>query len=206
MKTRPGHRAFTLVEILVAVALIGIVVSVVLGSMAATTRSVEAYRARVSVVMRSQIGLQKIAASIRCCCGGLSTTNGQVRWITTQPLLDGAAGQQGPFDVTLRWDSAGARLLARQNPWRPGSRTGVEAGPWEILADHVRGILWSFSDGTAWRPDWEGDVNKPLPRLVRIDLTAQDDKERVYELQALAMPGRTIRAAVGPGGDRAAKP
>ena len=205
---RPARRAFTLVEILVAVALIGIVVSVVLGSMAATTRSMEAYRARISVATRSHIGLQQIVDSIRCCSDGLRAGSDQLRFVTTRPLLDAAADEPGPFDVTVRWDSVGASLVASQAPCRPGGLTAeATIGPWQILVDHVRGLQWSFWDGTSWRPDWEGGAGKTLPLVVRVNMATQDDHNRPYELQAQVSPVRATRATVTTGDrDRPAKP
>jgi prepilin-type N-terminal cleavage/methylation domain-containing protein len=200
MMTRLARRAFTLVEILVAVALIGIVVSVVCGSMAATTRSMEAYRDRISVATRSHIGLQQIADSIRCSCDGFRAGSDQVRFITTRPLFEAAADEPGPFDVTVRWDSIGARLVASQAPRHLGGLTDEGAiGIWQPLVDHVRAVQWSFSDGTSWRPGWEGGANHALPLLVRIDMTTQDDHKRPYDLQALVSLVRATRATVTTG-------
>jgi prepilin-type N-terminal cleavage/methylation domain-containing protein len=206
MRGRLFHRAFTLVEILVAVALVGIVVSVVCGSMAATSRSVEVYRDRLSVATRSLLGLQQISGSLRCCSGGLKATPGQLQWVSTRSLLD-ASASPGPFRVTLRWDSTGSRIVASESPQRRGGSIDEIAASWEPLVDHVKAVRWSFSGGAGWRPDWDGGEHAALPLLVRIDMTSMDDHHRPYELQTVVRPACATRPGITvESRDRSAKP
>jgi prepilin-type N-terminal cleavage/methylation domain-containing protein len=206
VRGRLFHRAFTLIEILVAVALVGIVVSVVCGSMAATSRSVEAYRDRLSVTTRSLLGLQQISDSLRCCSGGFKATGDQLQWVSTRSLLD-TSPSPGPFRVTLRWDSTGSRIVASETPQRRGRPVDEIAVPWEPLVDHVRAVRWSFSGGAGWQPDWGADENAALPLLVRIDMTSLDDHHRPYELQTLVRPACAMRPSIAVASpDRSAKP
>ena len=185
-ETRDGiRRGFTLVEILVAVALIGIVVSILYGSVAATTRSIQAYRDRLSTSTQGRLALQQIAATLRCCFNQISTRGAGLRVRTTKPIIEDPGGPEGVFDVALRWDRATGTILASQQRWRPPLSTDVEPQAWEPLLDHVTDLQWSFWDGTTWKPDWDLSINKVLPRLARIDLTCQDAHDRRYDLQML---------------------
>jgi prepilin-type N-terminal cleavage/methylation domain-containing protein len=65
---RPGQSAagFTLVEILVAVAIIASIVSMVYGSYFATAKSTEAYKAKMTVSSQTRKVLMQMARQIRC--------------------------------------------------------------------------------------------------------------------------------------------
>ena len=182
--TRYGTgRGFTLVEILVAIALVGIVVSILYGSVAATTRSAQAYRDRLSTSTRGRLVLQQIASTLRCCSGQISGRGAELRVRTTKPIIEDPRGPQGVFDVAMRWDRASGTIQASQQRWRP--LLAGDPGPqtWESLLDHVTDLRWSFSDGTTWRPDWDPATNRALPRLAGIELTCQDAHDRRYDLQ-----------------------
>jgi type II secretory pathway pseudopilin PulG len=183
-----------MIEILVAVTLIGIVVSIVYGSMAATTRSAQAYQDRLSVSTPCHLVLQQIAAAIRCCSKELRTQDSGLRISTTRPILDGSGALDGVFDVILQWDRQTGTIRVGQQPWRP--RLSLDANPpaWQPLLEHVVGLQWSFWDGTVWKADWDHETEKGLPLLVRIDLTSQDAHERQYDLQALVSPSCTTKA------------
>jgi prepilin-type N-terminal cleavage/methylation domain-containing protein len=203
MRGRLFHRAFTLIEILVAVAVVGIVVSVVCGSMAATSRSVEVYRDRLSVATRGFLGLQQISDSLRCCSGGFKATADQVQWVSTRSLLDGSRAP-GPFRVILRWDSNGSRIVASETPQRRGGPIDEITTSWQPVIDHVKAVRWSFSGSAGWRPDWDAAA---LPLLVRVEMTSLDDHHRPYELQTLVMPACATRPSITvESPDRSAKP
>jgi prepilin-type N-terminal cleavage/methylation domain-containing protein len=194
VRSQTAHRGFTLIEILVAVTLIGIVVSIVYGSMAATTRSAQACRDKLSVSTPCHLALQQIAAAIRCGSKELRTQDSGLRIRTTKPLLDDSSSQEGAFDVILQWDGATDTIRVCQQSWRP--RLSLDANPpeWQPLLDHVVGLQWSFWDGTVWKTDWDSQTEKALPLLVRIDLTSQDDHDRRYDLQTLVSPSCTTQA------------
>jgi len=191
------RRGFTLVEILVAVALIGIVVSILYGSVAATTRSIQAYRARLSTSTRGHLALQQIAATLRCCCSPMSTHGAELRLHTTKPIIEDPGGPEGVFDVALRWDRATGTIVASQQRWRPPLSADAAPQAWEPLLDHVTDLQWSFWDGIAWKPDWDLSTNKALPRLARIDLTCQDAQDRRYDLQTLVSLWCTTQSVTG---------
>jgi prepilin-type N-terminal cleavage/methylation domain-containing protein len=205
MRGRAFRLAFTLVEILVTLALVGIVVSVVCGSMAATSRSVEAYRDRLSVATRSLLGLQQISDSLRCCSDEFKATSDQLQWVSNRPLL-GIVPSAGAVRVTLRWDGVNSRIVASETAHRTGGPTDGAALSWEPVVDHIKAVRWSFSGGDGWRPDWDAGENAGPPLLVRIETTSLDDHRRPYELQTLvrlACANRTTTTVASP--DRSAK-
>jgi prepilin-type N-terminal cleavage/methylation domain-containing protein len=70
MTHKADKTGFTLIEMLVAVAMIVTIVSMVYGSYSATSKSAEAYKARMTLADRARSVLQQMARQISCCYGG----------------------------------------------------------------------------------------------------------------------------------------
>ena len=70
MTHKADKTGFTLIEMLVAMAMIVTIVSMVYGSYSATSRSAEAYKARMTLADHARSVLQQMARQIRCCYGG----------------------------------------------------------------------------------------------------------------------------------------
>lgn len=70
MTHKADKTGFTLIEMLVAVAMIVTIVSMVYGSYSATSKSAEAYKARMTLADQARSVLQQMARQIRCCYGG----------------------------------------------------------------------------------------------------------------------------------------
>jgi prepilin-type N-terminal cleavage/methylation domain-containing protein len=66
MSDRRRDKAFTLVEILVALAIISMIVTMVYGSYAATTRSLDVYNCRMTCSGQADLVLRLMARQIRC--------------------------------------------------------------------------------------------------------------------------------------------
>ncbi|UCF00485.1 MAG: prepilin-type N-terminal cleavage/methylation domain-containing protein [Planctomycetota bacterium] len=66
MNTTSDKKAFTLVEILVAMAIILTVISMVYGSYFATSRSTHTYKAKLSLLQDGRSALDQMARQIRC--------------------------------------------------------------------------------------------------------------------------------------------
>jgi len=70
VKSRSGKKGFTLVEILVAVAIIAAIVSMVYGSYFATSKSARACRIRIALSQQGRDLVAQMARQIRCCYAG----------------------------------------------------------------------------------------------------------------------------------------
>ena len=176
-------RGFTLVEIAVAVALIGMVLSIVVGSLAATSRSAQVHGDRLSTTMTGHIALHQIAATIRGSTQGLGVQNLQLRTVSTKPCLDDTSTRVGLFDVALRLDPTQGTLLVSQEPWRPGPARDAGLRTWAIMLEDVVNVRWSCWDGQTWSTEWDSKTRAGLPRLVRLEMEIQDRTGRRYGLQ-----------------------
>lgn len=181
-------RGFTLVEIAVAVALIGMVLSIVVGSLAATTRSAQVYGDRLSVTMKGHIALQQIAATLRGCRKELGARNAQLRTVSTKPILDDTSAQAGLLDMAFRLDPIQRTLLVSQEPWRPGPARDTGLRTWVPLLEDVVTLEWSCWDGQTWNAEWDSKTRAGLPRLVRVEMELQDKAGRTYGFQTAVSP------------------
>jgi prepilin-type N-terminal cleavage/methylation domain-containing protein len=66
MNDRSRNNAFTLVEILIGMAIIGLIVAMVYGSYAATTRSLDIYNSRMTCSERAHLVLRLMTHQLRC--------------------------------------------------------------------------------------------------------------------------------------------
>jgi type II secretion system protein J len=70
VNSRSGKTGFTLVEILIAVAIIAAIIAMVYGSYFAASKSARACRIRIAISRQSRTLLEQMARQIRCCYAG----------------------------------------------------------------------------------------------------------------------------------------
>ncbi len=85
MKNRYGKNGFTLIEILVAMALIVAIISMVYSSYFATSKSTQAYKSRIATFQQGQKMLERMARQIRCSYAG--TTEETTSSITSTSIF-----------------------------------------------------------------------------------------------------------------------
>lgn len=98
MTHKADKTGFTLIEMLVAVAMIVTIVSMVYGSYSATSKSAEACKLRMTLAEQARSVLQQMARQIRCCYGGApsdSTDPTEAALPKTAAIPHGAWGLQG---------------------------------------------------------------------------------------------------------------
>jgi prepilin-type N-terminal cleavage/methylation domain-containing protein len=206
VKRRSVKNGFTLVEILVAVAIIAAIVSMVYGSYFVTSKSTQACKRRIELSQQGRQLLEKIAQQIRCCyagsvkyaddkaslkneqtseniinyfAGNSTELGGQILYlITTNSILEQKT--QGLFEAAYKFDKNTGTLFFSQARFVDGSRNFIENRNWQPLAENVESIELEFSDGRDWLPTWDFKEKKMLPNAVRISITCLDENYRQY--------------------------
>ncbi len=215
---------FTLLEMLVALAMIATIVSIVYGSYAATSGSLEVYDSRLSGSQRAQFALRLMSRQVRCAYAppepnqaqstqpqGTSTPAGESSLRRSRPVFS-ADAQNAQGEVLRFLTTAGLggdptapqRLVHTRYKYDRAAETlsidkAAGAGQsdvprWQLLLDRVKDIELAFHDGRQWQPRWEYDRARQLPRAVRIELTVADEGGRELRLGTTAGIGCRVSA------------
>ena len=205
-----GMGGFTLVELLVALTVMGLLTVLVFGLLRTTTLAWDGSTNRAEMVadMQAARGLARSRLS-----GAMPVRvpeemsprhrdsllfNGDDQYIRFVGLLPAHRGLPGPQIYEL--ELAGRDLVLRFQPWHP-RMSGTSAGEWEervILTDvqdleiRYRGTRRD-QDSVSWHGAWGEDDT--LPSLVRIRATRADDERLRWPELPVALRNRE------PGGD-----
>jgi prepilin-type N-terminal cleavage/methylation domain-containing protein len=202
-------KGFTLVEILVAVAIIATIVSMVYGSYFATSRSAQVCKKRIAMSQQGRELLGQMAQQIRCSYAGsfkTSTTNIRIGSLKNEEMQEkiinyfaGNSGEMdgeilklvttysileeqtpGLFEVTYKFDKRTGTLLLSQERFVDAPDIFFEKKNWQPLAENIENIELAFSDGRQWLNTWDFKEQKKLPYAVKIDITCQDENYQQY--------------------------
>ena len=215
MKREPGGRGFTLLEVLCALALTGVVLATIL----ATFRGV----VRGFVWARESVRESRVAAGVartvrRDVAGMYALVDDELAAFIGRGAAAGESVARAAFFTTHSFAGPGPASLSplrrveylvrpsdrttgryaldrRETVYSLAERSMAERGRAENLADGLVSVGFSFSTGKAWRTDWRG---KGLPAAVSVRLVAQregDPRERAY--------GFVAAPAVSPDADAA---
>jgi prepilin-type N-terminal cleavage/methylation domain-containing protein len=189
MNDRSKNKAFTLVEILVALALIGLIVSMVYGSYAATTRTLDIYNSRMACGDRTHLVLRLLARQFRCAymapqqAGGTQTSASLPPFDDQQTQAQPRNTLSGPSSVAFRGDPRDPRgeILClttsggfSRGPDQPGGlsriryRYEARGGRLSIRWGPCLGPSAPQRNSQAWRPVLDG--------ITSIDLEFHDGR------------------------------
>ena len=190
------QRGFTLIEILIAMTLLGLLMAMLFGGLRLGTRAWEASDARSAELAR----LEAVHGFIRRALTGAypllrTETGGAKRRIAFTggaeaveftALMPAHFGVGGFYTITLAVEDGadGARLIFRRQLYRPGDEETPPPPPAgdeekeKVLLDGISKAAFSYFGATdedetpAWRDEWRDQ--KTLPDLVRLGLTFAD--------------------------------
>ncbi len=215
MNNRSGKNGFTLVEILVAVAIIAAIVSMVYGSYFVTSKSAQACKRRIAASRQARELLGRMAQQIRCSYAGSvqkskpAAGKGSLKKEKTQENIinyfNGSSGEMGGqilclvttnsileqkspglFEVTYKFDKNIGTLFLSQERFVDAPKSLIEDRNWQPLAENIESIELEFSDGRHWLSTWDFKEKKTLPYAVKINLTCRDEIYRQYSFGTAA--------------------
>ena len=226
VKGKRTNPAFTLVEVLVALALISTIVMMVYGSFTAASRSLDLYGRRLACADRASLVLRLLARQLRCrylppretdplsapapegappapqasgSLESLAISGAGLTFVTTAGLGTGPALSR----VTYRHDPATGVLSVCCTPYLGSTEALPNAGTWRPVLAGVRRIEVQFDDGRQG-PSGGMDAGPSLPQSAKIALAVLDEKDRVHEFQTMvplgcrsALPGPSVVTGAG---------
>jgi prepilin-type N-terminal cleavage/methylation domain-containing protein len=199
--------AFTLIEMLVSLAIVSSIMTMIYGSYAATSRSVDVYNSRMACSERAHLVLRMMARQIRCAYMPPAATqpaqtkadhkiapaepsaafhaeppglHGDILdFITTGGFDIGSDGPMGMSRVAYHYDASRDTLLIGCEPCMCG-RSGLrEANAWRPTLTGLTEIELKFYDGKQWQTRWDSKQAGRLPHAVKIAMAVADRKGRV---------------------------
>jgi len=216
MNGRLRQHGFTLIEILVAVALIGIILSISYGSYVTTTKSAESCKSRIAISEKGRRALEHISRHIRCSyAGAVSKNEGNARSATGKEetqlersvnYFKGDAGSRNGEILQLvttcglsenKETGKGLYEVAYKFNRRTrqiasiaarfvGTPQKARSKNWQVISDEVESVDLEFFDGEDWLRKWDFTKKKKLPRAVRIEIAGLNEDLKRYEYSTIA--------------------
>lgn len=212
MIPKPNNKAFTLIEILTALAMITLIFAMVYGTNAAVSKAVRAYNARRDLTGPAKNIIQQMARQIRCSyapsaenISNPTVTAFQINktddkkdfaWfsgnctstllhiVTTSGLSILHNSPQGIFDVAYKFDNAAGTLFYDQRQFTPVCKDLKQN--WRPVAEGIDQITLRFFDGKQWLQTWDWSEQKKLPPAVSIKITLKGEQNFQYQYETIA--------------------
>lgn len=176
---------------LVSLAIVATIVTMVYGSYAATSRSLDVYSSRTACSERTHLVLRLLARQIRCAYapatskpvfeGGQRNLRGDVlSFATTGGLGQGFDGPTGISLIGYRYDESGKTLSICCENWTGRSGNLQHADAWQPILTAVTGVELGFYDGRDWQPRWDAKASGQLPKAVRVAISVTDAQGREH--------------------------
>ena len=216
MSDTRGKNGFTLVEILIALALIATILLMVYGSYFATSRSARVCQARIAMGHQGRTTLDQMARQIRCAYAGIARdedfreSNKERKRIVHEDGMyyftgsrNASNGEILHFVMTNGYAEAGEkpakglfevtyRLDKREDTLFLSQRRFIgktKKAPkrdWRAIAKNIEYLDLKFFDGHKWQRRWDFEDTKKLPSAVRIEMGCRDGDDRRYDYSTIA--------------------
>jgi len=228
MKISPrSDRAFTLIEIMVALGLLAVIVAAIYSTWTAVARGAQAGKAAAAAAQRSRVAIQALEGALSTARSfdadvqyyGFVGENGSEATLSFAAWLPGSFLRHGKFQgfdvrrVTFSLEpgpDSSKQLVMRQNPILMEMDKEEQDHP-IVLANNVKDFIMEFNDGRSADPLDEWTQTNQLPKSVKITLRIGGDDPRssriVQEItREVALPSVSVQrgwqmpGALGGGG------
>ena len=216
MSSNSGKDGFTLVEILVALAIIVSIVSMVYGSYFATSKSAQAYKSKINLSQQGWKTLEQMTRQIRCSYASKADKNiypasipqqgkafpanvinyfngnsdepsGEIlHLVTTNGFSVGLVPSNGLFEVTYKLDKSRGLLFSSQRRFATTPKSVEQKKKWQQISEDIESLKLSFFDGQKWQNKWDFNDKRELPFAVKINITWEDENRRQYQYGTIA--------------------
>jgi prepilin-type N-terminal cleavage/methylation domain-containing protein len=216
MSSSSRKGGFTLVEILVAMAIIVTIVSMVYGSYFATSKSTQACKSRITISQQGRKVLEQMARQIRCSYAGKADKhtnptstfkqkeavrasaidyfngnsdepNGEIlHLVTTNGFFYGPDQAKGLFDIAYKFNKSSGTLSINQRRFVHISEPLIEQNNWRPLIRNIEYVELAFFDGQQWLAEWDFKEKKELPNAVKIIIACKDENARRYYYRTIS--------------------
>lgn len=220
---RIGQLGFTLVEVLIALALVSTIMTIVYTSLATASRSVDLYKSRLAASDRASLVLRLMARQLRCAylpalgtsptappapegtnpapgvstithTGPIEMAGDCLSFVTTAGEAPGSDKAQSLARVRYRCDQAAGTLSIAYESFVFEGMGLLEAPNWRPILTGVKNLEVQFSDGHDWHSDWTEGPDQTLPKAVKIALSVVDRRNRLHDFTTTVPLGCCVAA------------
>lgn len=173
-----GHNGYTLLEIMLALALFGVLSGGVFGIVQSTLESITTVKALsrsqaeadgLDVVLREICAQLPITAAVYVEKKGDSSQSMEIQFLRAPGALQWGQRWKDPQEVTVSLAArpqteGGWELSARKFIPTSGKDLKQDLLPWFPLAQGFSEIVWSFQDPLSgeWKDQWQNPLTRPL--------------------------------------------
>jgi prepilin-type N-terminal cleavage/methylation domain-containing protein len=177
MSNKHAQSGLTLVELLIAMAMVVVIISMVNAGFFAASRSTESCTDKMTLDWQQLRLIDNIAGQIRCAyapaqlktgCFEYNPAGNMLHFITTKPFDSTKDENTGLLEVDYRFDQSRGALLLSQR--RFVETSGDNSLQWRQIAENIKDIRLQFFDGRQWLDRWDHNAQKNLPSAVRITI------------------------------------
>lgn len=181
-----SRQAFTLVELLVAIALAALVVAAVVASLAGGLRIWDRARAGSSPLLDAAVALEWIQRDIHSMTAArLLRFEGSADRVRIPVLASGDGGTPELKDVSYSMQTGEGRLERLCSTWPSNA---LESAPGEVLLEGVDAVRFAYcGDDGRWVTAWERGTNRPS--AVDVTIRFNHDKGGLEIRRTIEIPG-----------------
>ena len=198
-RCRSDQAGFTLVEVLVAVALVSLVLTALYGLFGGLSQTQQHLRDEAALYHQARVLCDRLACELRSVlppggddgsrfsAGFDSRGNPYLQFASLSAVSPGApAGQAIAVRYALerldRNDPATLRRYARGLLETRTAERGLR------VTSAILALQWRFHDGIDWRDDWDSDRDGGLPQRIELRLSLQQADQPFHLLTAFDLP------------------
>ena len=176
---------------LVSLAIVSAIVTMVYGSYAATSRSLDVYGSRMACSEQALFAIRMMARQIRCAYAPPAPTaafqaeprnlrGDLLSFTTTGGSGLGLDRPVGISRVAYRYDERAGILSICCEPGMCRPDDLRNSGTWRPMLTGVTSIELGFYDGRNWQPRWDTKPNGQLPQAVKVTLSVMGKNGREH--------------------------
>lgn len=193
---------FTLLEILIAVAILTIIFSIVYGSFVQTRKAISRAEDAVSELRGIRAAFIRMMMDVNMAF--LSKNNENTFFVGTDNYTDGYPDDTIDFTTfshTIRWKDAlesdqtevgyyiqrdfeGNTILMKREKKRIDT-SPLYGGRSLELSEDIAGLNFRYLEDGAWLDSWDSRVSNKLPEAIEITLIVRDEKDREREYRTI---------------------
>ena len=185
---------FTLIEILIAVAIVSLILTIIYGSYASSIDTMNYTREKMDAFSMIRLTLNRMNEELT---SSFISSDGHLKFVGEEGKVNFiSSSHERIFKNSKEYDlvevsyftgaaeegaSGTESLLARRENlslWRREDRTPdddvLEGGEKEKLMEGLKGIEFKYYDGKVWLNEWDSQEEKGLPQAVKVTLKFQD--------------------------------